>query len=186
MMTYAIQINSGKILLPPAIDMKLPLTRFSGERSSESGIFFQTVLEKFELEFGSKCPKGGGRCLSLPQLAALPEMARMHILLCLKDLSPLEKAFYIKKEKNSFRRIKAVDKGILKMAKKIAKRDAKATKRRSGLSSSTHDAQEAGNSTNRRQKILTEIMKLDDEELAEMWSVHQRYQKKLAKKRNEE
>jgi hypothetical protein len=186
LMTYSIQIDSGKIQLPPFIDVKLPLTRFSGERSSESGIFFETVLEKFEVAYGLRSPKRRGECLSLPQLAALPEMARMHILLCLKDLAPLEKAFSIKKEKNSFRRIKAVDKGILRMAKKVAKRNSKEDKKRSTSTSSSHGGQRASNFESRRQKILSEIMKLDDGELSELWSVHQRYQKKLAKKRNEE
>ena len=102
----------------------------------------------------------------------------MHILLCLKDLSPLEIALKVKKEKNSFRRIKSIDKAMLKTAKKITKRDAKSsTNKKHGKILDTAD---------RRQRILTEIMKLDDSELTNLWSVHQRYQKKLAKKLREE
>jgi len=185
-MTYAIQIDSGVIKLPPSIDVRLPLTRFSGERSSDSGLFFETALNKLELKYGSTGPHRSKQRLSLPQIAALPEAARMHILLCLKDLSSFEKALHIKKEKNSFRRIKAVDRGILKMAKKITKREAKEAKRGLSLALSTHGSQVTRNSSNRRQQVLSEIMKLDDSELADLWSVHQRYQRKLAKKRNEE
>jgi hypothetical protein len=187
LMTYAIQIDSGKIKIPPLVDMRIPMTRLSGERSSVAGIFLETVIEKLEFAYGSTEPVMKKGCLSLPQIAALPESARMHILLCLKDLSSLEKALYMKKEKNSFRRIKAVDKGIVKMAKKISKRDSKVAKRKSTLATSSHGNQQvASDLACRRQQILSDVMKLDDAELSELWSVHQRYQKKLAKKRNEE
>lgn len=186
LMAYTIQIDGGKIALPPLIDLKLPLTKFSGERSSEAGIFFETVLEKLELAYGSKEPKITKKCLSLPQIAALPESARMHILFCLKDISALERALFVKKEKNSFRRIKAVDKGILKMAKKISKRDSKLASSMTGLAStSLHGGDTSTSSGRRRQQILSEIMKLDDAEMKELWTVHQRYQRKLAKKRHE-
>ena len=109
----------------------------------------------------------------------------MHILLCLKDLSPLEIALNVKKEKNSFRRIKSVDKAILKTAKKVSKRYAKATGKKK---SSSHLTSRTSilDSANRRERILTEIMKLDDSELTNLWSVHQRYQKKVAKKLRDE
>lgn len=183
LMTYTIQIDTGNITLSPLIDLKLPLTKFSGERSSQAGIFLETILEKLELAYGSTEPKTIKGCLSLPQIAALPESARMHILFCLKDLSALETALFVKKEKNSFRQIKAVEKGILKMAKKIAKKDAKFSKKKPVNDSSGHNSTTTHiGSGGRRQQILSEIMKLDDRELAELWAVHHRYQRKVAKK----
>jgi hypothetical protein len=182
LMTYTIQIDTGNITLSPLLDLKLPLTKFSGERSSEAGIFLETVLEKLELAYGSTESKTVKGCLSLPQIAALPESARMHILFCLKDLSALETALFVKKEKNSFRQIRAVEKGILKMAKKISKKDSKISKRKSNQTTSFHNSASSISSGDRRQQILSEIMKLDDRELTELWAVHQRYQRKVAKK----
>jgi hypothetical protein len=187
LMSYTIQLESGHIRLPPTVNIKVPFTRFCGERSSEVGISFETELAKIGLVYGVAEVRSKEECLSLNQIAALPEVARMHILLCLKDLSPLERALVVKKEKNSFRRIKAIDKGILEMAKRISncKRDSKVLKRKSSLATTNHAIGLSRSSTSRRQEILTEIMKLKDEELSELWTVHQRYQKKLAKKRGE-
>jgi hypothetical protein len=183
LMTYTIQIDSGNISLYPLIEVKMPMTRFYGERSSLAGFSIEALLEKMEFSHGTKEPEIKKGCLSLPQIAGLPESARMHILFCLEDLSSLEKAFGVKKEKNSFRRIKAVDKAILKTAKKIMKRNSKniISKRRSSSHASL-PRDSIFESSNRRQRILTEIMKLDDSDLTNLWSVHQRYQKKLAKK----
>lgn len=184
LMTYTIQIDSGNISLYPLVEVKMPMTHFYGERSSLAGFSIEALLEKMEFSHGTKEPrtKKGG-CLSLPQIARLPESARMHILFCLEDISSLEKAFDVKKEKNSFRRIKAVDKAILRTAKKIVKRNSKniiSKRRSSNYASLPRDS--IFESSNRRQRILTEIMKLDDSDLTNLWSVHQRYQKKLAKK----
>ncbi|KAL3925199.1 MAG: hypothetical protein SGILL_000572 [Bacillariaceae sp.] len=184
LLSYAIQVDGGDIKMPP-INTRMPLTRCFGERSSEVGVSFETELEKMSLAYGMIEERSKEKNLSLSQLATLPEVARMHILLCLKDLSPFEKALYVKKEKNSFRRIKALDKGILKMAKQISKRDAKVSKRNPSLTSSNHAKDLSLGSANYRQDVLTEIMKLDDGELSELWSVHQRYQKKLAKRRGD-
>ena len=177
LMSYTIQVDSGDVSLPPLIEVKMPMSRFSGERSSLAGFSIESELGKVDFSYGLKKPDTPKPSPLLPQIARLPESVRMHILLCLKDLSPLEIALNVKKEKNSFRRIKSVDKAMLKTAKKITKRDAKSSNKRRG---------KILDSANRRERILTEIMKLDDSELTNLWSVHQRYQKKLAKKLREE
>uniref|UniRef100_A0A7S4ABL3 Uncharacterized protein n=1 Tax=Pseudo-nitzschia australis TaxID=44445 RepID=A0A7S4ABL3_9STRA len=189
LMTYTIQVDSGNISLPPLIQAKMPMTRFSGERSSLAGFSIESVLGKINFSYGSKEPqKIEKRCLSLSQIASIPEHVRMHILLCLEDTSALEQALNVKKERNSFRRIKAVDKAILKMAKKITKRTAKVTskKKLNGRHPSLSSRENLLDASSRRHNILTEIMKLDDAELSNLWSVHQRYKKKLAKKLQEE
>jgi hypothetical protein len=188
LMAYTVQVDSGNILLPPLVQVKMPMTRLSGERSSLAGFSIESELGKVDFAYGSKEPKTQKGSPILPHIAGLPENVRMHILFCLKDLSPLEMALNVKKEKNSFRRIKAVDKAILKTAKKITRRISKATgkKKTSSHLSSLSSRVSLLDSANRRQRILTEIMKLDDGELTNLWSVHQRYEKKLAKKLREE
>ncbi|KAG7362668.1 hypothetical protein IV203_026028 [Nitzschia inconspicua] len=183
-MSYTVQIDSGDIKLPPSINLKLPLTRFCGEKSSLTGISFESALDKIDVAYGSTQPQTEGQCLTLPQMSELPERVRMHILLCLPDLTPLEEALGVKKEKNPFRRIKTIDKAMLKVAKKVAKRVSKASNKKAELSVSDHSRHGRVGFGNRRQ-LLGEIMKLDDAELSELWSVHQRYKKKLAKKRGE-
>jgi hypothetical protein len=177
-MMFTIQIDGGHVTLPPLVEIKLPMTRFSGERSSSAGLFVETFLDKFKFAYGMTELVSKKGCPTLQQIASLPENVRMHILLCLKDLTPLEKALCLKHEKNAFRRIKSVDKGILKVAKTLTTRDLKHNRLRKSSRSSTTPS-------NRRQEILSEIMSLDDTELSELWTVHQRYQRKLAKKRNE-
>ncbi len=188
LMSYTIQVDGGNIYLPPLIQVKLPMTRFSGERSSLHGFSIESELGKVDFAYGQKMPETPKPPSLLPQIANLPESIRMHILLCLKDLSSLEIALNVKKEKNSFRRIKSIDKAILKTAKKISKRDAKTTSKKKSSShvSLLTSRTSILDSANRREQILTEIMKLDDCELTNLWSVHQRYQKKLAKKLREE
>jgi hypothetical protein len=175
LMTYSVQIDGGNMVMHPVINMNLPLTQFSGERSSESGIFFETMLEKFRFVYGEKEPPNK-KGLSLQQVAALPESVRLRILLCLKDLHPLEEALQIKKEVNPFRRTRAVNKGILKMAKKLSK-SAKLSKKK--------QRRDTSGPTPRRQEIMTELMKLDANEMDELWSLHQKHQRKLARKAQE-
>lgn len=188
LMDYTVQVDSGNILLPPLVQVKMPMTRLSGELSSLAGFSIESELGKVDFAYGSKEPKIQKCSPLLPNIAGLPENVRMHILFCLKDLSPLEMALNVKKEKNSFRRIKAVDKAILKTAKKFTRRISKATSKKKSCSrlSSLSSRASLLDSANRRQRILTEIMKLDDGELTNLWSVHQRYQKKLAQKLREE
>jgi len=184
LMMYTIQVDSGNISLPPFVEVKMPLTRFSGERSSLAGFSIEAALEKIEFAYGSKELKPKKQPPLLSQVAELPEKLRLHILLCLKDLSPLEIALNSKKEKNSFRRLKSIDKAILKTAKRTNKRLAKSARKKKSSSQigSLPSRELLLDSANRRQRILTEIMKLDDSELTNLWSVHQRYQKKLAEK----
>lgn len=189
LMTYTIQIDSGNISLPPCIEVKMPMTRFSGERSSLAGFSIESLLGNIDFAYGAREPKTQRHPPLLLHIAGLPESVRLHILLCLKDLSPLEVALNVKKEKNPFRRIKSVDKAILKTAKKITKKASNTTSKKKSsnghFSSFPSPRGSLMDSANRRQKILTEIMKLDDTELTKLWSVHQRYQKKLAKRLRE-
>jgi hypothetical protein len=176
-MTYSVQIDGGALVMDPLIDLSIPLTRFAGERSSEAGISFEAILNKLQIAYGQKAA-AKDEALSLQQLALLPENVRTRILFCLDDLTPLEEVLELKKESNPFKRTRAVNKGILKMAKKLSKTSRSAAHRKqknSRLSSS--------DASTRRQKIMTELMKLDNKELDDLWAVHQRHQRKLVKTR---
>ena len=173
LMKYSVQMDGGRMVMDPLMNVKLPLTHFSGEKSSESGFFLETILNKMRFAYG-KTEEPNRRGFSLQRLAALPENIRLRILLCLEDLGPLEQALELKEEKNSFRRCRSVNKGIVKIAKKLA---------RSSKSSRKKTSRGDFHST-RRQEIMTELMKLDDNELDELWSVHQKHLKKVAKKKS--
>jgi hypothetical protein len=173
-MTYKVQIDGGSMAMHPVIHTKVPLTQFAGELSSETGIYFETLLEKLMFEYGETQPPSKKGIISLKQLATLPESVRMRILLCLDDLGPLEQALELKKESNLFKRNRSVNKGILKMAKKLSK-SAKS-------SSSRRKYQRAESRLSRRRELMAQVMKLDDNELDDLWSLHQKHKKKLAKK----
>ena len=176
-MSYSVQVDGGSLVMDPVIDLRMPLTRFAGERSSEAGISFEAILNKLEIAYGKAAPVKD-EVLSLQQLAQLPENVRSRILFCLDDLSSLEEALEVKKMSNPFKRTIAVNKGILKMAKKLSKSSKSVVlgKGRTSNRSSTE-------SLTRRQKIMADLMQLDNTELDELWAIHQRHQRKLVKKR---
>lgn len=174
-MAYTVQIDGGSIAMDPVINLKMPLTRVAGERSTETGISFESIFQKLQVVYGQKTPSRGV-ALSLKQMALLPENVRTRILFCLDDLKSFEEALEVKKESNPFKRTLAVSKGIVRMAKKLSK--ASASTRRNGKTNSTRSISDA---PTRRQKIMTEIMKLDNNELDELWASHRRHQRKHAK-----
>jgi hypothetical protein len=177
LMKYKIQIDSGAISLQPLISLNIPLTQLAGERSTESGLFLESILQRLQMSCGQVDPSSTlhGKCLSLQQMAALPEYLRMRILLLLDDLGPLEEALQLKKESNSFLQCRSVNKGLLKIAKKASK---------SSKSSRRKHVRKAESSTNtRRHDLMAEFLRLDDDELEEMWSSHQKNLRKLAKRR---
>eukprot|EP00934_Nitzschia_sp_Nitz4_P002444 Nitzschia sp. Nitz4//scaffold71_size96697//36516//40329//NITZ4_004692-RA/size96697-augustus-gene-0.153-mRNA-1//-1//CDS//3329557238//2439//frame0 len=163
---YSIQIDSGSISMSPVMKLSMPLTRVSGERSPESGMFVETILNKLSFEYGKQVPSEQKQ-LSLQQLAELPENVRLRILMFLKDWKPLEEALEVKKLTNPFKRTRAVNKGIMRMAKKQSK-----------MKTKLYPVPD----TSKRQTILTEMRKLDDKELSELWALHQRQKRRNAKR----
>lgn len=172
-MAYSFQIEALDCMMEPKINAKLPFTRISGERSSEAGLFIQTIADKLRFAWGEEASSTSSE-LSLHQLAALPENVRMRILLCLDDIQPLEAALYLKKEENPFKRCRNVNKGIAKRAKKLAK---------SSRVSSEQNKPLGASGVSRRQQILKELLRFDEGELDELWSLHLKHKRKLAKRR---
>jgi len=163
LMQYKVQIDGGSLVLAPLVHAQLPSTKFCGELSAESGMFFETVLKNMELEYGVRAARRerNEQMLTLTQLAALPESVRLRILLLLKDLSPVEKALEVTKESNSFLRCRAVNKAILLYGTQPNKAII-TPKKKSDL-----------NRPSQRQEMLAEFMKLDDHALDELWKTHQ-------------
>ena len=165
LLKYKLQFEGGRIRMDPLFDISLPLSTVTGERSSLTGISFETFLQNVGVKFSKPAPEVAEHGLSLNQIAELPENVRLRLLLFLPDLTSLELALGIRSEANSFLRCRAVNKGLVK----AARRNTKISRRGHGDSSTL--AQERHF---QRQELLTELMKLDDDQLQELWMNHLR------------
>lgn len=162
LLQYKVQIEGGTMVLDPLLQVRLPATKFGGENSLEGGFMLETLLKHVEFEYGKRTtkPKPRRANLSLAQLASLPECVRLRILLLLKDLTPLEKALAVTKESNSFLRCRAVNKAIVDFGSRPTKPFVKPK-----IKSDPKPMQ--------RHEVMTELMKLDDHTLEELWKTHQ-------------
>jgi len=173
LMAYCVQADNVMCKMEPKINAKLPPMCVAGERSSDNALFVEAIADKLRFAWGQAITSKA-KGLSIYQLAALPEDIRMRILLCLEDLQPLEEGLYLKQEKNPFKRVRNVNKGIAKLAKKMAK-----TSKSSTMYSSLADG-----TASDRKDILREILAMDENELKELWLLHEKHKRKLAKKRS--
>ena len=151
--------------MDPLFDISLPLSTVTGERSSLTGISLETFLQSARVKFSKPAPLVAEYGLSLKQIAELPENVRLRLLLFLPDLTSLELALGIKPEPNSFLRCRAVNKGLVK----AARRNARMSKSGRGESSRQSQVKQY-----QRQELLTELMKLDDDQLQDLWMNHLR------------
>jgi hypothetical protein len=168
LMRYRIHLDGGNFKLEPRLKLRLPLTVVSGEKSATDGLFFETMLERVSLSYGETCsavralehPTG----LSLQQLAKLPENVRYTIFIFLDDLAPISEAFCLKREANSFLQCRSLNKVIVRAAKRATKKD-----KSLDLESDSEPA------VNRRQELITELLKLDDESLEQLYRSYLRF-----------
>ena len=138
-------------------------------------IFLETNLNHVKVQYGNRSIIGKQQSeLSLVRMAHLPEDVRMRILFFLKDLGPLEKALGIPREKNSFLRCRAVNKGIVKVAKRTL---AKGPKRKKSN-------RVASDPRPSREDILAELTKLDEHTLFDVWTAHKNRRPRLARTRS--
>lgn len=160
---YAVRLDGGHFMWSPLVQVRLPVLKLGGEVSSDKEIFLETILNHVKLQYGKRStllvPQSK---LSLVRMAQLPEEVRMRILFFLNDLGPLEKALGIPRERNSFLRCRAVNKGIVKVAKRST---IKNPKRKKGV-------RMPSDPTPTRQGILDELSKLDEHALGELWATH--------------
>jgi hypothetical protein len=167
LMKYRLQCDGAHVLLEPLIDARLPMSSLSGDRSSSTGIRIESVLEKLQFRYGRKHIPTlmDDRRLSLNRLARLPEQLRMRILLCLDNLNPLAQALGMKSEENSFLRCRSINKRIVRVANKQKKRPSLLLEEQ----------------ISRRQYLMQELNKLDDDELEDLYESHTRRQRRHAR-----
>jgi len=151
---YQVSTTGGTLSYEPRIKMEIPESKFRVRKGSE-GVSFETFLQKLGIEYGSYTFQQPTPPSILP-LCSLPENLRMHVLLYLDDLAPLERVFNIKKKKSSpFLRSHAVTK---KMAKLRA--------------SSAKEKVNCQTETRRRNNVLTRLRSLDTDYLEALLALH--------------
>lgn len=169
---YRFQFGGGRVALGKMMNVHLPLTRLAGDICPESGFSMETLVERAELSYGVSSEKlaptaNTAMGFSLRRLTTLPENVRLRILLFVDNLEPMERALQVKRQSNSFLRCTAVNKGLGKVAPKKIRRKAASTPE---------------NSLNRRQELMNKLLTLDDDTLENLWTHHQKKQRKVKKK----
>ncbi|KAL7540689.1 hypothetical protein ACHAXR_011478 [Thalassiosira sp. AJA248-18] len=111
---FNVSTEGGTVSYQPRIKMKIPESNFRVRKGFE-GFSFETYLQRLGIKYGSYTFEQKSEPPSIMPLCSLPESLRMHILVYLDDLTPLERVFNIKKKKSSaFLRIHAINKAIHK------------------------------------------------------------------------
>ena len=149
---FQVSTHCGQVKCFPFIKMNIPETVFEGKHGV-NGLSFDTFLEGLGVTYGSYQQQ------LLPQqlsLTSLPETLRMHILIFLNDLTPLEQVLQIhsKKGVSIFLRSHAINKKLssLKCVKKCQP---------------TINKEEG-----RRKKLLKRLQKLNDDDLEHLLEMH--------------
>lgn len=167
---YKITAEGGTLHLSPTIKAKVPLSSVDGEISAEAGFSVQAFLEKIKVSFGNPAPpRVLDKGLSLHQLAKLPDNVRLRVLLFLKDLKPLETALGLPAASNSFLRCRSVNKGIVKVSKKL---------RRKMENDGLDQDRNKSSSVSKRQVLMSELLALDDDTLEDLLEEHYRRQRR--------
>jgi hypothetical protein len=160
---YLVRLDGGHFVWSPLVQVRLPMLKLGGEVSSDNEVFLETILNHVKVQYGNRSTLVTSRSqISLVRMAHLPEDVRMRILFFLNDLGPLEKALGIPRERNSFLRCRAVNKGIVKVAKRSTIKNVKRKK----IIRVPSDQRPS------KQGILDELSKLDEQTLSELWVTH--------------
>jgi hypothetical protein len=160
---YKLHASGGRVKMHPRIDVSLPLSTAFGEWSSLSGICLETVLNGAKIKYSNPTSsRRKDRGLSLQRLADLPEHVRLRVLLFLPDLKPMETALGMKAAPNSFMRCRAVNKGLVKVARRLM------------TNSLIEHEDEPSTTVSRRQELMEEFMKLGDSELEDLYRIYNR------------
>lgn len=150
-----VSVAGGSVTYAPHIKLKIPGSTFR-LRISPEGSFFETFLHCLSIEYGlysfekTTAP-------SILLFHTLPESSRMHILLYLNDLSPLEEVLNVKLKKQSlFLRSHA-------LSKRLA---------RPPLSCSSSKKIGSTRVDIRRDKLLKLLQSLDTDSLEDILAMH--------------
>ncbi|GAX10092.1 hypothetical protein FisN_2Lh358 [Fistulifera solaris] len=161
---YKLRASGGRVKMHPRFDVSLPLSTAFGEWSSLSGICLETVLNGARIKYSNPTSsRRNERFLSLQNLAELPEHVRLRILLFLPDLKTMEKALGMKAAPNSFMRCRAVNKGLVKVARRMMTNTL-----------TEHEDDEPSKTVSRRQELMEEFMKLGESELEDLFRIYNR------------
>jgi hypothetical protein len=149
---FRVSAKGGHVSYDPFIELNIPDTDFDG-RIGPGGLSFDTFLKGVGVKYGLQKQ-------SSPQqfpLCSLPETLRMHILVFIDDLSPLERVLNINSKKNVsvFLRSHAINKKLTTMkdcrGKTVFKREENA---------------------NRREILLKRLLELEDDALENLLTTH--------------
>eukprot|EP00984_Skeletonema_dohrnii_P005832 scaffold2059_cov129-Skeletonema_dohrnii-CCMP3373.AAC.6 len=151
--------KGGNLSYQPLVKVKLPASRYHAKKGTD-GFSLNTFLNGLGVEYGQSLletptPK------SLAPISILPESIRLHILLYLDDLTPLEKVLKIKRKKktSAFLRSHAVNKKLSKLQP--------AFNRKISVEDETH----------RRNDLLSRLQSLDVESLEALLAIHDSFSK---------
>ena len=149
---FQVTTHGGHIKYFPLIEMTIPETVFKGKHGV-NGLLFDTFFEGLGVKYGSFQQQVLSQQLTL---TSLPETLRMHILIFLDDLAPLEQVLHIHSKKGAsiFLRSHRINKMLssLKETKKCE-----------------HAINEKGG---RRKKLLKRLQRLDDDNLEHLLQTH--------------
>jgi hypothetical protein len=152
---FQISSQGGHVRYSPIIEVDIPATDFCGKSGSD-GLTFNTFLEGLGVKYGSR--KMPTACEEAT-FRSLPETVRMHILVFLDDLTPLERVLQLHSKKNTsvFMRSHAINKKL----------SALKNVRPQIISPPVIQKDES-----RREKLLTQLQELDDDALENLLVTH--------------
>ena len=152
--------KGGNLSYHPRVKVKLPASSYQAKKCSD-GFSLNTFLTGLGVEYGKSLFKSPTP-QSLSLLSVLPESLRLHVLLYLDDLAPLEKALKIKKKKNTsaFLRSHTVSKKLSKLQP--------SSNQRTSIEEETH----------RRNDLLSRLQSLDVDSLEALLAIHDSFPKK--------
>ena len=151
---FQVSTNGGRVSCYPVIEISIPDAKFSGKSGPED-FSFHTLLDGLGIKYGSQKQQPLQQIL----LCALPETLRMHVLVFLDELTPLEEVLQISRKKGAsiFLRSHAINKKL----------------------SSMNDAQKKATSkpnanaiARRRDQLLKQLKELDDDDLESLLTMH--------------
>lgn len=123
-----VSMTGGSVVYTPHVRLKIPRSNFR-MRMGPEGLSFETLLRGLSIEYGSY-PSEKPTMPSIIPLCSLPETLRMHILLYLNDLSPLEEVLNVKvKQQPLFLRCHALNKLLSSLPSKETRSSRVSTRR---------------------------------------------------------
>lgn len=156
-----VSMEGGSVIYAPKVKMVIPESTFR-LRMGPEGPSLESLLHGLSIEYGSHSFEKPTIPSIIP-FCSLPETLRMHILLYIDELSPLEEVLNIKKKKSSlFLRSHALSKSLAMLPQ----------------SSLLTDKHRSTSGISRRNQLLNRLQYLETESLEALLTLHMRSCKK--------